>query len=159
MTAITPQAAHLLGPGDQAPDFSLLATPDQRVSLSEVIGPVVLIFYPADWSPVCGDELSVFEAASGLFAARGAQLLGISVDSAWSHVAFRAERKLEFPLLADFNPKGEVARAYGAYRPEDGTSERALFVVDASGVIRWSHLSPVGINPGADGALQAVEAL
>jgi peroxiredoxin len=149
----------LLQPGTPAPDFSLAATPDQRVTLSELHGPVVLIFYPADWSPVCGDELSMFEAAAGLFAADGAQLIGISVDSAWSHIAFKADRKLEFPLLADFHPKGQVARSYGVYRAGDGTTERALFVLDAQHVITWSYVSPVGVSPGVDGALRAVEAL
>lgn len=104
-----------LQPGVAAPDFSLPATPDQMVTLSELKGPVVLIFYPEDWSPVCGDELSMFEASVGLFADHGAQLVGISVDSAWCHLAFRVNRKLGFPLLADFHPKGHVARSFGVY--------------------------------------------
>jgi peroxiredoxin len=87
-----------------------------------------------------------------------AELLGISVDGAWCHAAFAKDRKLRFPLLADFEPKGAVSRLYGAYRPE-GVSERALFVIDKEGIIRWSYLSPVGINPGADGILQALEDL
>jgi alkyl hydroperoxide reductase subunit AhpC len=86
-------------------------------------------------------------------------LIGISVDSAWSHIAFKADRKLEFPLLADFHPKGQVARSYGVYRAGDGTTERALFVLDAQHVITWSYVSPVGVSPGVDGALRAVEAL
>jgi peroxiredoxin len=148
-----------LSVGSPAPDFSLLATPDQRVSLSEFDGPVVLIFYPADWSPVCSDELSVFTAAGKLFHDRGAQLLGISVDGAWCHEVYKDQRKLGFPLLADFNPKGEVAKAYDVYREHDGTSERALFVIDREKNVAWSDVSPVGVNPGADGALRAVEAL
>jgi peroxiredoxin len=148
-----------LQPGSPAPDFALPATPDQRVTLSELHGPVVLVFYPADWSPVCGDELSMFEAANGLFDARGAQLLGISVDSAWCHLAFKAERKLDFSLLADFNPKGDVARSYGVYREQDGTTERALFVLDREHKVAWSYVSPIGVSPGVDGALRAVEAL
>ena len=145
--------------GVVAPDFALLATPDQKVSLSEFNGPVVLIFYPADWSPVCSDELSVFSTASRMFLARNAQLLGISVDGPWCHEAFKEQRNVAFPLLADHNPKGAVARAYGVYRADDDTSERALFVIDAHGNVVWSEVSPVGINPGADGALRAVEAL
>ena len=145
--------------GASAPEFSLLATPDQRVALSEFDGPVVLIFYPADWSPVCSDELSVFGAASALFHQHGAQLLGISVDGPWCHEAFKEERHIAFPLLADAHPKGEVAQAYGVYREADGTSERALFVIDRDGKVAWSEVSPVGVNPGADGALRAVEAL
>lgn len=148
-----------LGTGTVAPDFGLLATPDQRVSLSEFSGPVVLIFYPADWSPVCSDELSVFSAAEHMFHARGAQLLGISVDGPWSHEAFKEQRNVAFPLLADHHPKGEVARAYGVWREADDTSERAIFVIDGDRKVVWSEVSPVGINPGADGALKAVEAM
>jgi peroxiredoxin len=145
--------------GSIAPEFGLLATPDQRVSLSEFDGLIVLIFYPADWSPVCSDELSVFTMANKLFRSRGAQLLGISVDGAWCHEVFKDQRKVGFPLLSDFNPKGAVARAYGVYRDQDGTSERALFVIDRDKKVAWSEVSPVGVNPGADGALRAVEAL
>jgi peroxiredoxin len=145
--------------GVVAPDFGLLATPDQKVSLSEFEGPVVLVFYPADWSPVCSDELSVFSAASRLFKARGAQILGISVDGPWCHEVFKEQRKVAFPLLADSNPKGSVAKAYDVYRHDDDTSERALFVIDREGKVAWSEVSPVGVNPGADGALRAVEAL
>jgi peroxiredoxin len=145
--------------GAVAPNFGLLATPDQKVALSEFKGPVVLIFYPADWSPVCSDELSVFSAASKMFHDRGAQLLGISVDGPWCHEVFKEQRNVAFPLLADCNPKGGVAKAYGVYRDADDTSERALFVIDKDGTIAWSEVSPVGVNPGADGALRAVEAL
>jgi peroxiredoxin len=88
-----------------------------------------------------------------------AEVIGISVDGIWCHLAFARDRKLKFPLLADFEPKGAVARAFGAYRSQDGSSARALFVIDAEGIIRWSHVSPVGINPGADGILTALEAL
>jgi len=148
-----------LSPGTPAPDFTLLTTPDQSISLSEFDEPVVLIFYPADWSPVCGDELTMFEAANKFFQQRGAQLLGISVDGVWSHQAFRAEHKIDFPLLADFHPKGETARAYDVYREQEGVCERALFVIDRDHKIAWSYVSPVGVNPGADGVLSAVEAL
>jgi len=120
---------------------------------------VVLIFYPADWSPVCGDELSMFQAASKLFAKQGGQLLGISVDGPWSHIAFRESRKLTFPLLADFEPKGQVSRAYGVYRSEEGSSARATFVLDRDHMIAWSYRSPIGIVPGVDGPLRALEAL
>lgn len=148
-----------LAAGSDAPDFGLLATPDQKVSLSEFHGPVVLIFYPADWSPVCSDELSMFSAAQKMFHDRGAQLLGISVDGPWCHEVFKEQRNVAFPLLADCNPKGDVAKMYGVYRDDDGTSERALFVIDSNGKVVWSEVSPVGVNPGADGALRAVEAL
>ena len=150
----------LLRAGDHAPDFTLHATPDQVVSLSEFRGrPVVLAFYPADWSPVCGDQMALYNEVLPEFHKLGADLIGASVDGAWCHAAFSASRKLRFPLLADFEPKGAVARQYGAYRTHDGHSERALFVIDAEGVIRWSYCGPVGVNPGADGILEALEAM
>jgi peroxiredoxin len=148
-----------LQPGAVAPDFSLPSTPDQTTSLSEIRGPVLLIFYPADWSPVCGDELSVFEVARDLFDEHGVQLLGVSVDGVWCHEAFKEARKLTFPLLADFNPKGAVARSYGVYREHDGITERALFLIGADRTVHWSYLSPLGVNPGADGALRAMQEL
>ncbi|GJG89048.1 thioredoxin peroxidase [Gemmatimonadetes bacterium T265] len=155
-----PPRATPLEPGTPAPEFSLLSTPDQRVALSELRGrPVVLVFYPADWSPVCGDEVALFNAVLPEIAKHNAELVGISVDGVWCHTAFAHDRKLHFPLLADFEPKGAVARAYGVYRDADGTAGRALFVIDAEGVVRWSYLSPVGVNPGADGVLDALDRL
>ena len=149
-----------LSAGVAAPEFSLRSTPDQTVKLSEFRGrPVVLAFYPADWSPVCGDQMSLYNEMLPEFRDLGAEILGISVDGAWCHAAFCRERKLHFPLLADFEPKGEVARRYGVYRQSDGVCERALFVIDAAGVIRWSYVSPVGVNPGAAGVLAALERL
>jgi len=141
-----------LSPGTPAPDFGLRSTPDQDVRLSEFRGrPVVLAFYPADWSPVCGDQMALYNEMLSEFQELNAELIGISVDSAWCHTAFSRDRKLHFPLLADFEPKGEIARLYGVYRDSDGTSERALFVIDANGIIHWSYISPVGVNPGAEG--------
>src|SRR5690349_11410188 len=125
------EANGILGVGVQAPDFALRSTPDQTLSLHELRGrPVVLMFYPADWSPVCGDELALFNEMVPDFREYGAELVGISVDGVWCHAAFARERHLHFPLLADFEPKGAVSRQYGAYRAEDGTSARALFVLD-----------------------------
>jgi peroxiredoxin len=151
----------LLGPGTAAPDFRLRRTPDQDLSLSEFRGrPVILAFYPADWSPVCGDQMALYNELLPEFQRfNNAALMGISVDGAWCHLAYANDRKLRFPLLADFEPKGEVARTYGAYRHSDGVAERALFVIDAVGVIRWNYLSPIGVNPGADGILVALEFL
>ena len=149
-----------LAAGTEAPEFTLHSTPDQRVSLSEFRGkPVILAFYPEDWSPVCSDQLALYQELLPEFQRFDAQLLGISVDGIWSHLAFASDRNLRFPLLSDFEPKGEVARAYGVYRSADGTSERALFVIDADGLVHWSYLSPVGINPGADGILRALDDL
>src|SRR5215213_1246391 len=112
-----PAGQSILQPGTSAPDFSLRSTPDQFVSLNEFRGkPVILLFYPEDWSPVCSDELALFNEVLPDFERFEAQLFGISVDSAWSHLAFGDQRNLRFPLLADFHPKGEAAIKYGAYR-------------------------------------------
>ena len=153
-------AAVPLEAGTLAPDFELRSTPSQMVRLSEFRGrPVILAFYPEDWSPVCSDQMALYQEVMPEFRRYDAELLGISVDGIWSHLAFAKDRNLHFPLLADFEPKGEVARAYHVYRADDGTSERALFVIDAEGIVRWSYLSPVGVNPGADGILHALEDL
>jgi peroxiredoxin len=146
--------------GTEAPDFTLRSTPDQWLTLDEFRGrPVIIAFYPADWSPVCGDQMALYNEILPEFQKLGAELLGISVDGAWCHAAFARDRKLHFPLLADFEPKGAVARSYGAYREKDGVSERALFVINADGVVHWSYVSPVGVNPGAAGILSALEEL
>ena len=146
--------------GTKAPEFSLKDTPDQKVALSDLKGrPVILVFYPADFSPVCGDELALFNEILPEFQKHNAQLLGISVDNVWCHLAFAKDRNLHFPLLSDFHPKGEVSKLYNAYREQDGESERALYLIDSEGVIAWGYISPVGINPGADGILKALEDL
>jgi peroxiredoxin len=149
-----------LAPGTEAPEFILHGAPHQTVRLSEYRGqPVVLVFYPADWSPVCGDQLALYNEILPEFHNLGAELLGISVDGLWCHAAFSRERMLHFPLLSDFEPKGAVAQRYGVYRQAEGVSERALFVIDADGVIHWSLVSPPNVNPGAAGILSALEAL
>jgi peroxiredoxin len=141
-----------------APDFKLRVTPDQWLSLGDLRGrPVILAFYPADWSPVCGDQMALYNEILPELRKHGAELLGISVDGAWCHEAFAQHRHLHFPLLADFHPKGAVAQSYGAYRESEGVSERALFVLDNEGVIFWSYCSPIAVNPGADGILDALE--
>jgi peroxiredoxin len=146
--------------GTKAPDFQLSSTPDQTVSLADFRGqPLILAFYPEDWSPVCSDQMALYQEVLPEFQRFNAELLGISVDGVWCHLAFARDRNLHFPLLADFEPKGEVSRAYDAYRAEDGTSERALYVIDGDGIVAWSYLSPVGVNPGADGILRALESL
>ncbi|HEX6051043.1 MAG TPA: redoxin domain-containing protein [Gemmatimonadaceae bacterium] len=158
---MTPLAA-----GTRAPAFSLLASSrdggEGQVSLTEKDfrgRPLILAFYPADWSPVCGDQLALYNAVLPQFERLGATLLGISVDGVFCHQAYARDRNLRFPLASDFEPKGSMARNYGVYRTVDGTSERALFVIDGDGVIRWSYVSPVNVNPGADGILRALEAL
>jgi peroxiredoxin len=150
----------ILKAGTPAPDFTLHSTPDQTVSLSEFRNrPIILAFYPADWSPVCGDEMTLFNEILPEFERFDAEMFGLSVDGVWCHLAFSKDRKLRFPLLSDFEPKGEVARKYGVYRREDGISERALFVIDKNGIIHWSYVSPIGVNPGAQGILDALESL
>lgn len=150
----------MLAPMTQAPDFSLYATPDQQLLLSSLRGKkIILAFYPADWSPVCSDQLALLNATLHLFHRHNAEPIGISVDSKWSHYAFSNERKLHFPLLADFEPKGEIARAYGVYDAKYGEAKRALFLIDEKGIIQWSYLSQKGINPGVDGILDALEKL
>ena len=125
--------------GTKAPDFPLPVTPDQKLSLSEFGGRrVILAFYPADWSPVCGDQMTLYNHVLAEFRQRGAELVGISVDGAWCHQAFARDRHLHFALLADFEPKGAVSKAYGAYMPDVGESARALCVVDEQGMIAWS---------------------
>lgn len=146
--------------GSEAPPFELPSTPDQTVSLAEFRGqPVILAFYPEDWSPVCSDQMGLYQEVLPEFRKFNAELLGISVDSVWCHLAFAKDRNLHFPLLSDFEPKGAVARAYQVYRTKEGTSQRALFVIDADGIVRWSYISPVGVNPGADGILHALQSL
>jgi peroxiredoxin len=149
-----------LAPGTKAPDFRLRSTPDQWLTLEELLGQrVILAFYPADWSPVCGDQMALYNEMLPEFQNLGAELLGLSVDGAWCHAAFAHDRKLHFPLLADFHPKGEVAQKYGVYRDNDGVSERALFVLNENGFVHWSYVSPLGVNPGAAGILAALEDL
>ena len=148
----------ILPAGTKAPEFKLKVTPDQPLSLSELQGRrVILAFYPADWSPVCGDQMTLYNHILPEFRSRNAELLGISVDGAWCHQAFARDRNLHFPLLSDFHPKGETSRAYGVYQEDVGESARALFVLDEKGMIFWSYLSPIAVNPGADGILDALE--
>ena len=151
--------ASALGSNTLAPDFALPNQAGESVSLRDFRGrPVVLVFYPADWSPVCGDQLTLYNEVLPLFEEHNAQVLAISVDGKWCHQAFAEQRNLSFPLLSDFEPKGAVARLYGVYNAENGLARRALFVLDAEGMIRWSHVSPGNVNPGADGILKALEA-
>jgi peroxiredoxin len=151
---------NILSAGTPAPDFTLHVTPDQMLSLKELRGrPVILAFYPADWSPVCGDQMALYNEIPPEFHRFNAELMGISVDGVWCHAAFSRDRKLHFPLLAEFEPKGAVSKLYGAFRDGEGISERALFVIDKKGTITWSYISPIAVNPGADGILEALESL
>jgi peroxiredoxin len=146
--------------GTKAPAFTLPATLDQKVSLSDFKGQnVILAFYPADWSPVCGDQLALYNEMGEQFKEYNASLVGISVDGIWCHQAYGKDRNFNFTLLSDFEPKGEVAQLFGVYRQQDGTTERAIFVIDGEGVIRYSYLSLIGVNPGAGGIIKALEAV
>ncbi len=150
----------MLSIGTKAPDFELYTTPDQKLKLSELLGKrVIIAFYPADWSEVCSDEMTLYNETLRFFTKYNAQLLGISVDSKWCHMAFSQNNKFHFPLLADFEPKGKVARLYDVYDEVEGESRRAIYVLDEKGIIRWNYLSPVGVNPGADGILDALQEL
>ncbi len=150
----------MLQKNEVAPDFTLYATPDQKITLSEFKGKnVILAFYPADWSPVCSDQMALYNETLKFFKQYDAEIFGISVDSKWCHLAFSQSRNLHFPLLADFEEKGETAKKYGVYDIEEGECNRALFVINKEGIITWSYLSPTAINPGADGILDALETL
>ena len=150
----------ILQKGTPAPDFSLYSTPDKTVKLSDFRGKrVIIAFYPADWSPVCGDQMALYNEMLNYFRKYNAELLGISVDSKWCHAAFEEDRKIQFPLLADYEPKGAVSKLYGAYDEAEGSSARALFIIDEAGIIQWSYLSPMDINPGADGIMEQLELL
>jgi peroxiredoxin len=152
--------ASILAPTSIAPDFTLPGTINDPIHLSDLKGkPVILVFYPGDFTPVCGDQLTLYNELLWLFADFDAQILGISVDDLEMHRAFSVDRKLDFPLLADADPLGQVARRYGVFDEESQTCERALFVIDRAGRIAWSYLSPRDANPGADGILRALESL
>jgi len=153
-------SASALPAGTAAPNFALPVAPDRKLSLETLRGvPVILAFYPADWSPVCGDQMALYNEVLPLFKDFNAELLGISVDGPWCHRAYTEIRNLHFSLLSDFEPKGEVAKKYGVYRNGEGVTERALFVIDRAGQISWSYVSPIDVNPGADGILAALENL
>lgn len=146
--------------GTLAPDFTLPQTSSTRIALHGLLGyPVVLVFYPLDWEPLSRDQLILYQKFAHEFTRFGARLLGISVDSVYCHAAFAREAQLRFPLLADFQPRGGVARRYGVYRGGLGVSARGLFVLDRQGRIRFSHVYPDFLNPGVDDLLTTLEAL
>ena len=149
-----------LAAGSKAPDFALHDTSFSTLALSDLIGrPAVLVFYVADWHPVAADQLIQLTALAPEFERIGASVVGIAVDSPWSHAAFASGNSIAVPLLSDDAPAGEVARAFGVYSPASGRSRRALFVLDASGVVVWRCLFPDAVNPGVDALLSALEAL
>ena len=144
--------------GEPAPDFTLFDQDGSQVSLADFRGGrVVLAFYPADFSPTCTDQLSVYQDVLGEFERRSARVVGISVDGAFCHKAFQRHLGLTLPLLADFHPKGEVARAYGVWSEDFGLASRALVVVGPDGTVEWSYLSPPLEVPGPELVLEALD--
>jgi peroxiredoxin len=150
----------VISAGENAPDFSLPNHQGKPVSLSDFRGRrVLLVFYPNDFSPVCSDQLSIYQEVKPSLDDAGVQVLGVSIDHSWAHRAFRKHLNLEFTLLADFHPKGEVARLYGAYLDDYGTSNRSLVLIDEDGVVEWVHESPTPLEiPGANLIFDALEA-
>jgi peroxiredoxin len=142
----------VIAAGTRAPDFSLPDHDGNQVGLSDFAGrKLVLAFYPLDFSPVCTDQLSLYQEVLGEIEARGASLVGISVDSSYCHHAFRKLLNLTMPLLADFNPKGQISRAYGAWIEAVDHGNRSLVLIDEQGTVRWSHASPTPVEiPGAN---------
>ncbi len=154
------QKKGILKPGKIAPHFTLPASDGSRISLKKYFGrPIILVFYPADWSGVCGSQLALYNQVLPEFQKFDAQILAVSVDGPNSHAEYAKQKGFKFPLLSDFEPKGEVAKKYGVYHTKGGVTERALFVITPDGRIAWSYKSPMGVNPGADGILKALTAL
>lgn len=157
--------SELLKVGTKAPDFTLASSAAEAageagktMSLRDFAGKnVILAFYPADWSAVCGDELAVYNEILPMFEKLNAELLAISVDSAFCHQAFKENRGFKMEMLADFHPKGAVSKLYGVYDEKDGFSKRALFVIDKTGAIRYSFISPMNVNPGAGEILKTLK--
>ena len=149
----------MIAPGEKAPDFSLSDQDGNTVSLADLAGQTsVLVFYPGDWSPVCTDQLNVYQEVLADIEQQGARLYGVSVDSAFSHKAFQQHLGLTFPLLADFHPKGEVSRAYGAHIEERGHNNRSLVMIGPEGEVVWSYQSPTPLEiPGANLIFDALE--
>jgi peroxiredoxin len=148
----------VIQPGEHAPGFTLPDQDGNEVSLTDFRGrSVVLVFYPADFSPVCTDQLSVYQEVLGELDERGAKLVGISVDGVFCHRAFRSHMNLTMPLLADFHPKGEVAKAYGVWSERHGVSSRALVMIGPDGTVEWSYMSPPLEVPGANLIFDALD--
>jgi peroxiredoxin len=151
----------MIEPGTPAPDFSLSDQDGNIVKLEDLRGQTsVLVFYPMDWSPVCTDQLNVYQEVLGDLEEAGARLYGVSVDSAFSHKAFQQSLGITIPLLADFHPKGAVSQAYGAYIEERGHNQRALVMIGPDLVVKWAHQSPTPLEiPGANLIFDALAAV
>ena len=149
----------MIAPGERAPDFSLPDQDGNIVSLANLRGQTsVLVFYPMDWSPVCTDQLNVYQEVLGELNGKGARLYGVSVDSSFSHKAFQDHLGVTFPLLSDFHPKAEVSRAYGAYIEERGHDNRSLVMIGSDGDVVWSYAAPTPLEiPGANLIFDALD--
>jgi len=149
----------MIEPGAEAPDFSLPDQDGKTVSLADLRDQTsVLVFYPMDWSPVCTDQLNVYQEVVGELEERGARLYGVSVDSAFSHKAFQEHLGISFPLLADFHPKGQVSQKYGAFIEERGHNNRSLVMIGPDLKVVWSHAAPTPLEiPGANLIFDALE--
>jgi mycoredoxin-dependent peroxiredoxin len=139
--------------GVAAPDFELASSelgddgkPGKKIKLSDYRGKknVVLAFYPLDFSPVCSKEHACFKDDISTLEGVGAQVLGISVDSKWSHQAYAKQMGINYPLLADFHPRGDVAAKFGMYKPDIGLTARATVIVDKAGKVAWVKEHPMG---------------
>jgi peroxiredoxin len=150
----------MIAAGEPAPDFKLNDQDGEEVSLSDYKGRrVLLVFYPLDFSPVCSDQLSIYQEVKPEIADKGVELVGISVDSAYAHKAFQEKLGIDTTLLADFEPKGEVAKAYGSYIDGAGIANRTLVLVDENGVVAWAYESPSpGEFPGPNVIFDALSA-
>jgi mycoredoxin-dependent peroxiredoxin len=154
------QQSQPLARGSTAPAFKLQATPDQSLSLEECIGsPLVLIFYPLDWSPVCSNEHACFVNDLKQFEKLNAQVLGLSVDSVWSHKAFADKLGIQYPLLADFQPRGSVADKFGVYLADKGITGRAIAIIDKTGKVAWFKDFGIPNVPDMKEVSQALEQL
>ncbi|MEK6227846.1 MAG: redoxin domain-containing protein [Actinomycetota bacterium] len=145
--------------GTAAPDFTLTDQDGNEVSLSDLEGQTnVLVFYALDFSPTCTDQLNVYQEVLGELEEQGAKLYGISIDSAFAHKAFQDHLGVTIPLLADFEPKGEVAKAYGVYIDERGHNQRALVMIGPDLEVKWSYHAPTSLEiPGANLIFDALE--
>jgi peroxiredoxin len=124
--------------GSAAPDFALKDQSQKEVKLADFRGKrVVMVFYPLDWSPTCTNEHVCLVNDYKRFEKLDAQVLGLSVDSAWSHKAFAEKMGIQYPLLADFNPRGAVADKFGIYMSDKGITGRAIAIIDRAGKIGW----------------------
>jgi peroxiredoxin len=138
-----------LAVGQSAPDFVLKDQSQKEVKLSDFAGKkkVVLVFYPLDWSPVCTNEHACFVNDMKNFETLDAEVLGVSVDSVWSHKAYAEKMGIKYSLLADFQPRGAMSEKYGVFLPEKGITGRAIFIVDKQGKVAWSKIYDIPVVP------------